>query len=219
MGDGWVDAGRTPPPVGCGTQDAAWEQTPTHLGRGLGQERLARRSYGNVGRPADPDVGGRRVGRLRPDDAKPRRRRGTTVRAHGARRPRSSSGRRAHADRCGVSLVGDRAESEARSAAVSPGRRDRTPRFLRPETLEKPDTALSMAGRGGGWKGLGGSHPQMLAPLQRHWRSLRSAPVNPPPATYRHHNPRVRTRRTQRSNSRRTRSVWRSANARRRQRR
>ena len=127
----------------------------------------------------------------------------------------------ATAARCGqrASLVGDRAESEARSATACPGQGQDPPGFSGGKRWPKPDNALSMADRRGGWKGFGALQPQVLAPVQRHWRNPRGRPLAPAPSSYRHHRPRVRIRRTQRRSSRRARSVWRSASARRRQRR
>ena len=78
-----------------------------------------------------------------------------------------------------------------------------------------------MAIRVGDWKAFGASQPHVLACADAASMAHRPTDTRSIPSleVYRHHRPTVSTRRTQRSSSRRTRSVWRSASARRRQRR
>ena len=113
--------------------------------------------------------------------------------------------------------TGRRARLDPRRSC--PGQGQNPPGFSGGKRWPKPDNALSMADRRGGWKGFGALQPQVLAPVQRHWRNPRGRPLAHAASIYRHHRPRVRIRRTQRRSSRRARSVWRSASARRRQRR
>ena len=72
---------------------------------------------------------------------------------------------------------------------------------------------------GAGRRSAPASPTSVLGPMPRLWRSPRDISQTHARWTYRHHSPNVRTRRTQRSSSRRARSVCRSASARRRQRR
>ena len=93
-------------------------------------------------------------------------------------------------------------------------------RFLGRETLAKPDAARRMADRmAAGRRWVPASPTSERGPFPRPWRNPGNLRQTLARWTYRHHSPRVRTRRTQRSNSRRARSVCRSASPRRRQRR